>query len=332
MLWLNKKSFPDCSSSILRIYLRFEPDGDRKLYFWNQLQRPEKKWTNWSSCSSQNGCNTDGWKFRFANCYKNNQLVDPYECSSAGEDLVERQNCRFECDVDCVISQWEEWSACPTRPSCGVLEAKRSRRIIQKSSGFGKSCPNISQQSKPCGYRPCVEWKLLDWYACIPYFGSCGAGEQKRKLTCRQNGQLIQRELCEEISGRIEDIFPRSERIQPCYLLCKNEDLKIPWSSWSICESSCESEKKSKLKIRTRIEASPLSMEYKKFTEFENCTSSCSYGISADQGNKSYANDSEVGSNEARKKDPPVKKESESVRIILWIFLFSGNVNNVCVK
>ena len=292
----------------------------------------KKQWTSWSSCTSQNGCNTDGLRFRFANCYINNQLVDPYECSSTGGDLVDRQNCIFECDVDCVISEWGEWSACPAPPLCGVLEAKRTRRIIEKSSGFGKSCPNNSQQSKPCGYHPCVEWKLLDWYACIPYFGTCGAGEQKRKLTCHQNGQLIQRELCEEISGRIEDIFPRSERIQSCYLLCKDEDLKIPWSSWSTCNNACESvEAAKKLKIRTRIEANPLSMDFKKFTEFENCTTPCIYGISADQGSQNFTNESMAWLNETRKKELSVKKESESVRVILWIFLISGKVNNKCV-
>ena len=125
-------------------------------------------------------------------------------------------------------------------------------------------------------------------------------------------------------------MFSRSERIQPCYLLCNTEDLKILWSSWSTCENACESEEGTeKLKIRTRIEANTLSMEYKKFTEFENCTAPCLYGISADNESKSYANESKAASNEARKKEPAVKKESEPVRVILWVFLFSGNVNNV---
>ena len=73
-------------------------------------------------------------------------------------------------------------------------------------------------------------------------------------------------------------------------------------------------------------------MEYKKFTEFENCTAPCLYGITADNESESYANESEAASNEARKKDPSVKNESEPVRVILWVFLFSGNVNNMCVK
>ena len=81
-------------------------------------------WTEWTSCTSQNGCNNDGSKFRFMNCYKNNQLVDPYECSSSGEELVERQTCRFECDVDCIISDWGEWSPCPPMPTCGVLQER----------------------------------------------------------------------------------------------------------------------------------------------------------------------------------------------------------------
>ena len=212
-------------------------------------------------------------------------------------------------------------------------KAKRSRKIIQKSSGFGKSCPNTSQQSKPCGYRPCVEWIPAGWYACIPFFGTCGAGEQKRKFSCEQNGQLIQRELCDQVFGNIEDIFARSERVQNCYLLCENEDLKIGWSSWSICEDNNECGATEKVKIRTRIQANPLSMEFVKETEFDNCTvPACTFERSGEYPEKKSASQgraAETQKETTRSNRMAVSKKTEpaSVRVILWVFLFSGNVN-----
>lgn len=45
--------------------------------------------------------------------------------------------------IDCIVSDWSEWSEC-TKP-CGLGEKKRQRQILNEPKKDGKPCPSLTE-------------------------------------------------------------------------------------------------------------------------------------------------------------------------------------------
>merc|ERR1712084_49006 len=75
----------------------------------------------------------------------------------ACEQTSDTQSCHIgSCDVDCVLSDWSEWSACSK--ACGGGTQERTKSILTPASGMGKCWEANSPErvhSKPCDEMPC---------------------------------------------------------------------------------------------------------------------------------------------------------------------------------
>jgi Spondin-like TSP1 domain len=72
----------------------------------------------------------------------------PYDDSSK---LTNSINVDYE-SPDCIVSEWNEWSACSK--SCGLGEKFRNRTIVKTAKRNGMPCPQLTERSW-CGSSRC---------------------------------------------------------------------------------------------------------------------------------------------------------------------------------
>ena len=106
------------------------------------------------------------------------------------------QVCHPECDLDCTVTQWTEWSECKVtdcelyarrrRTDEGTGQRYRTRIILMENSGNGDRCPHLSE-TQMCDPQPCYHWNitvgkcsLLNPNVSPP----CGLGTAYRTLAC----------------------------------------------------------------------------------------------------------------------------------------------------
>ncbi|XP_026221078.1 spondin-1b [Anabas testudineus] len=99
-------------------------------------------WSDWSECSVTCG--------RGVRTRQRMLKSDPAECT---EELEQVEKCMLpECPVDCMVSEWSEWSEC--NKSCGKGHMIRTRMIKQEPQLGGSLCPETIQRKK-CRIRKC---------------------------------------------------------------------------------------------------------------------------------------------------------------------------------
>jgi len=96
--------------------------------------------------------------------------------------LEEEEACNeHACPIDCVLSEWEEWSACSAQ--CGGGVRARSRNIVTEQANDGHACEAL-QESEGCNGQNCNEDCVLsDWTPYQPCTKGCGVGSQRRIKT-----------------------------------------------------------------------------------------------------------------------------------------------------
>ncbi|KAI4829970.1 hypothetical protein KUCAC02_001629 [Chaenocephalus aceratus] len=150
-------------------------------------------WSDWSDCSVTCG---KGARTR------QRTLKSPVELGECTEDLEQVEKCMLpECPIDCVMSEWTEWSEC--NKSCGrsarsgsALEdrltvTRRKRRKEQREkrrSKQGKA--EVSTEHPGCKMRP---WST--WTDCTKM---CGGGIQERLMTVKQRFKTAQLSSCKD--------------------------------------------------------------------------------------------------------------------------------------
>ncbi|KAK6181753.1 hypothetical protein SNE40_009543 [Patella caerulea] len=216
--------------------------------------------SNWSTCLVNGGYETCGvgHKERYAICRNGeSKTVSNYYCEKIfgmiSEPLV--SSCEIPCDIDCLLSDWSDWSFCTK--SCGLGISTRHRTMIQSPIGNGRKCPSTFKQSKPCFLTGCYKWKVSEWSTCLREKGVCGSSFRLRNVTCvGDDGLSVNSSRC---PPDLEKLVLTTKEI--CHVPCPGECMLSDWTSWSLCYINCQDFKKGHrngVKVRSRaILASP---------------------------------------------------------------------------
>jgi hypothetical protein len=223
-------------------------------------------WSDWGKCSKDCG---EGISTR------SRTVITPSANGGAQcPSLAETQTCNTQaCPVNCVVSDWSDWSSCDK--TCGGGVQNRTRIITQPAENGGTSCPVLSD-SRQCNTSPCpVNCVVSDWGAWGTCDKTCGGGTQTKSRTviqpanyggqpcpsleeqqacniqgcpvncvvsgwsdwseCDENGNQYRSRniLTESANGGIT--CPNLQESRFCPVNCKLSD----WSVWSSCSSTC---------------------------------------------------------------------------------------------
>ncbi|KAM4697904.1 thrombospondin type-1 domain-containing protein 7B [Rhinophrynus dorsalis] len=159
--------------------------------------------------------------------------------------------CKVPCSLDCVISEWSDWSSCSHSCSAKNAEGKqsRTRSILAYPGEGGKPCP-VSQalyEYRLCNNHPCSAfyWETSPWSSCLEDMPSaplntswngkdtCGMGIQTRKVMCiKSNAGQVTTKRCPEST--------RPETFRHCLLPCKKDCVVTLFSEWTSCPTLCQ--------------------------------------------------------------------------------------------
>ncbi|GAB6032368.1 thrombospondin, type I, domain containing [Chamberlinius hualienensis] len=138
--------------------------------------------------------------------------------------------CHIPCPMDCVVSEWGEWSVCP---KCdGIHVRQRSRYVVRsKPMGVGVSCPLLDEKALCVLNENCYNfaWNLTEWTSCtIPDGATCGEGVKQRGVVClRSDDRSVELEHCRKTGVPP----PEREEVQ-CMVDCPIDCEVSPWSEW----------------------------------------------------------------------------------------------------
>jgi len=110
---------------------------------------------------------------------KTREILVNADGGSSCPPLTEREPCGNQpCPINCVLGEWEEWSAC--NADCGTGFRERSRGILVQDQHGGEPC-SMEHISETCNVEACdhdcilSEW--MEWSGCSR---ACGGGLQRR--------------------------------------------------------------------------------------------------------------------------------------------------------
>ncbi|KAJ4938057.1 hypothetical protein JOQ06_002683 [Pogonophryne albipinna] len=139
-------------------------------------------WSDWTECSVTCG--------RGLRTRQRMLKSDPAECS---EELEQSEKCMLpECPVDCMVSEWSEWSEC--NKSCGKGHTIRTRMIKLEPQLGGSACPETIQRKK-CKIRKdgAVEeqpgCRMQPWTSWTDCTKPCGGGIQERFMMVKKKAK-----------------------------------------------------------------------------------------------------------------------------------------------
>jgi Spondin-like TSP1 domain len=185
-------------------------------------------WGAWSQCSAKCGTGTRT---------RTRKVVLPQE--NEGDTcppLTETETCKDkECEIDCELTDWSDWSACSAK--CGPGKKTRTRSIKTKAAHGGQECPSekadeegIFKETMSCQERPCpVDCKLTEWYEWSPCSAECGPGVQTRARSV-STPALNEGKECETPLAEVRECQKK-----PCPVHCEMSG----WSDWSKCSKDC---------------------------------------------------------------------------------------------
>ncbi|KAK3535615.1 hypothetical protein QTP70_017805 [Hemibagrus guttatus] len=165
----------------------------------NALSCMVSEWSDWGHCSVSCG---EGMHVR------RRMLKTPALPGQCTEQLEQMEKCMMpECPVDCMLSEWSEWSEC--NKSCGKGHMIRTRMVKLEPQFGGIQCPETIQRKK-CKIRKCTR-------------GPRASDRKKAK----QDATERRRAKVGRGSAWTNEEIPAGCKLGP-------------WSSWTDCTKQCE--------------------------------------------------------------------------------------------
>ncbi|CDJ47042.1 thrombospondin type 1 domain-containing protein, putative [Eimeria brunetti] len=131
-----------------------------------------------------------------------------------------------ECAVDCVASEWSQWTPCDV--PCGVGTQRRMREVLEEPKGAGEPCPPLDQL-RPCDRGPCtVDCILSEWSPWGECSHPCGLGEQRRTR------HVV------EVPSEKGTPCGALEETRPCGGHCAPTCILSDWTEWASCSALCQ--------------------------------------------------------------------------------------------
>ncbi|KAJ8308291.1 hypothetical protein KUTeg_013165 [Tegillarca granosa] len=111
------------------------------------------EWTEWSLCSIDCGVGNSPNTINVAVIItRTREVTTQPSCNgSVCPPLSDRQECRVDNKIDCVMAPWTEWSVCNNE--CGNGTAFRSRKMQTKAYCGGAECADTSLEDEKTCYR-----------------------------------------------------------------------------------------------------------------------------------------------------------------------------------
>ena len=177
-------------------------------------------WAGWSNCTR--GCG-GGTQTR----HRAIEVAPAYGGEACAATFQNRSCNPQTCPVDCVVSDFNDWSEC-TR-SCGTGERVRTRTVEVASVLGGAACPALTVRAACNTFACAVDCDMAPWGAWTECTLTCGTGQQSRTRSVNvpaQNGG----EAC---STKMSDTRDCNDR--PCPVAC----LLGAFDAWTSCSASC---------------------------------------------------------------------------------------------
>merc|ERR1719409_1421441 len=109
--------------------------------------------------------------------------------------------------IDCLLSTWDDWSACSA--ACGDGTKTRSRTHTVEAQHGGKECEGALDASEECKEKECpVQCTLSDWTPWGACSTTCGKGSRSRSRTVTTEAKHGGKE-CEDALVASEDCKER---------------------------------------------------------------------------------------------------------------------------
>ena len=195
------------------------------------------------ACNEEPCCDNDWYIGEFGECSvscgggEQTRVVECRDCDGNtlddsqcdGTKPSTTQECNTQgCPVDCVVSDWSDWSDCTA--TCGGGTQFRTRTVLVEPANGGAACPVLEEQ-RACNEDPCCDndWEIGDWAQCSV---ECGGGIQQRSVVCKDcEGNTLPDGSCEG---------PKPATVQECNTQgCPVDCVVSDWSDWSECTATC---------------------------------------------------------------------------------------------
>ena len=200
-----------------------------------------------SGCSLADSNSTCGMgmQTRQAICLIDGQATSDRECQTLGATITFElsRGCELPCAGECVLSEWAEWSPCPT--DCtpgGNCQHNRRRQVLRAENRH--ECMTVEYRScQPEVQR--YKWRAQNWTDCVlleidqsapnpSYY--CGNGTQRRIIECvdmHSDSVVVHDRLCEDLD------LQKPAGIQKCSVPCPTDCVVGRLSQWTTCPQSC---------------------------------------------------------------------------------------------
>lgn len=192
----------------------------------------------------------------------------------------------FSCPVDCVVSNYNSWSACSK--TCGNGIQSRSRSVVTQVRLGGKLCPSEMTQAQSCtdGACPvhCFVSAFTKWSDCSK---SCGSGTQARSRSVLVHPQY---------GGYT---CPLLDEQQTCNTeACPIDCVVSGYSAWGACSLTCGGGRQTRtssvitaaahggkacpaqlLGRACNVDPCPIDCLVSEFSQWSACSKSCNGGV-----------------------------------------------------